>query len=244
VTYTHSGKEWESRPFIPRHQIEKLPKTTSALKKGQPFNLVVTGDSITAGYNASGFVDAPPHQPAWAELVREGLKKNSSSNITYNKVAIAGKTASWGLQQSDTIVSHQPDLLIIAFGMNDAGRRGDHNERSQKYKAAISQLIAKVRAQRDTEVILVANMLPNREFKPHEGHFENRARLRELQQELEHVALADVMSITEEILKRKNYADISGNHLNHPNDWLHRLYSEVVLQVMGLKRPRMTSSFQ
>lgn len=232
VTYTHSGKAWEGKPFIPRSHTEKLPKTVSALNQGKALNLVITGDSITVGYNSSGFVNAPPLQPSWSELVLDGLKKRSGSKITYNKIAVAGKTATWGLKQSESIVSHKPDLLIIAFGMNDAGRRGDHYERSLNYKEAIAQLISNVRAEKETEIILVSNMLPNSEFKPHEGHFQNLARLRELHQELENVALADVMSITEEILKRKTYADISGNHLNHPNDWIHRLYAEVVLGIL------------
>jgi len=78
-------------------------------------------------------------------------------------------------------------------------------------------------------VILVANMLPNPEFKPHAGHFENRTRLVKLCGEYDRVALADVMTVTEAILKRKKFSDISGNNLNHPNDFLHRVYAEVIL---------------
>jgi lysophospholipase L1-like esterase len=234
VTYTHSGKEWDGKSFLPEPGAEKLAKTLLKLKEGRPLNVALVGDSITVGYNASRFVDAPPHQPAWGELVLEGLQRNSDSEIHFNKIAIAGKTVGWGLQKAEQVGEHKPDLLIIAFGMNDAGRRGDHHDRSQKYKESIAKLISQVRGESDAEVILVANMLPNSEFKPHEGHFENRERLRELQKELDFVTLADVMSVTEEILKRKTFADISGNHLNHPNDWLHCLYAEVVLGVMGI----------
>ncbi|MBT3296985.1 MAG: hypothetical protein HN919_09675 [Verrucomicrobia bacterium] len=84
-----------------------------------------------------------------------------------------------------------------------------------------------------TEIILVANMLPNEEFKPQSAHFENRERLLELAAERDGVVVADVMSVTAEMLKRKKFADISGNNLNHPNDFLHRLYASVILRVMG-----------
>ncbi len=83
-----------------------------------------------------------------------------------------------------------------------------------------------------TTGILVANMLPNPEFKPHAGHFENRRRLYKLEGEFERIAVADVMAVTEALLRRKKFADISGNNLNHPNDFLHRIYADVIVGVI------------
>jgi hypothetical protein len=45
--------------------------------------------------------------------------------------------------------------------------------------------------------------------------------------ESEHVAVADVWSVSEHILKTKRYCDISGNHINHPNDFMVRVYAQV-----------------
>jgi hypothetical protein len=45
--------------------------------------------------------------------------------------------------------------------------------------------------------------------------------------ESEQVAVADVWSMSEYILQTKRYSDISGNHINHPNDFMVRIYAQV-----------------
>jgi hypothetical protein len=42
------------------------------------------------------------------------------------------------------------------------------------------------------------------------------------------VALADMTSIWEEFFKRKKDADLTGNGVNHPNDFGHRVYAQVI----------------
>ena len=153
--------------------------------------------------------------------------------IDFQNVSKAGKTSPWGLKQLERIKEHKPDLVMFAFGMNDAGKQ-NHQEKSDRYESSIRALIEGLRKDNPkTEFVLVANMLPNPEFKPWDGHFENRRRLLKIAGEQEGVVVADVMAMTEEMLKYKKFADISGNNLNHPNDFLHRLYAEVILGVLG-----------
>jgi hypothetical protein len=47
----------------------------------------------------------------------------------------------------------------------------------------------------------------------------------------ENVALANVTKPWIEILKKKNFSDISGNNVNHPNDFGYRLYAQVILDL-------------
>ena len=46
------------------------------------------------------------------------------------------------------------------------------------------------------------------------------------------VAFADVTAAHLELLKHKEYLDLSGNGANHPNDFLHRVYAQRVLEVL------------
>jgi hypothetical protein len=48
----------------------------------------------------------------------------------------------------------------------------------------------------------------------------------------ENMALADVTAPWIEVLKKKNFSDISGNNVNHPNDFGHRLYAHVILELL------------
>ena len=50
--------------------------------------------------------------------------------------------------------------------------------------------------------------------------------------ELLNVALADVTTPWMELLKQKPFSDLSGNNVNHPNDFGHRLYAQVICQLL------------
>jgi hypothetical protein len=45
--------------------------------------------------------------------------------------------------------------------------------------------------------------------------------------------MANVTATWTAILTRKNDLDLSGNGLNHPNDFGHRIYADVILAVIG-----------
>jgi hypothetical protein len=53
--------------------------------------------------------------------------------------------------------------------------------------------------------------------------------------ESEKIAVADVWSMHAHILNTKRYCDISGNHVNHPNDFMVRVYAQVVDALLGAK---------
>jgi hypothetical protein len=46
------------------------------------------------------------------------------------------------------------------------------------------------------------------------------------------VAIANVTSVWEGLLKRKKHFDITGNGVNHPNDFGHRLYAQVLAALL------------
>jgi len=233
VSYEHSGEAWDGKAFLPVPKTGILTKVTGKLSANQTCSVVLTGDSISEGYNASGFVGAEPGLPAYGPQVFERLEQGTGSAISFANISKAGQTSPWGLKQLDAINSHNPDLVIIAFGMNDAGKL-NHQAKSERYEESIRGIIDGVRAENpEAEFILVTNMLPNPEFKPHDGHWMNRDRLLKIAADTKGVAIADVMKVTEAMLKRKKFADISGNNLNRPNDFLHRVYAEVILGVMG-----------
>ena len=44
--------------------------------------------------------------------------------------------------------------------------------------------------------------------------------------------LADVQGVQREVMKRKRYIDLTGNLLNHPNDYLARIQAQVLDTVL------------
>ena len=46
------------------------------------------------------------------------------------------------------------------------------------------------------------------------------------------VALADVTEVWTWMNRHKHFLDLTGNGLNHPNDFGHRLYAQCILQLL------------
>ena len=133
-----------------------------------------------------------------------------------------------GLADLDQLLRHQPDLVVIAYGMNDVGRRNP-----EAYKAGILELITRTRTARpDTEIILVATMLGNDQWThtPREMFPRYRQALESLCGE--GVALADLTSLWTEMLQRKRDCDLTGNGVNHPSDFGHRVYASAILSLL------------
>ncbi len=65
--------------------------------------------------------------------------------------------------------------------------------------------------------------------------FEYQKALHELEAKMgATVVVADVTQLWKDILARKPYYDLTGNGLNHPNDFGHRLYAQVIGELLGL----------
>lgn len=220
VTYTHARNVWAGP--IPALATANLPKTLVRLSGGQPVRIVLLGNSITAGYNASGFTGAAPSMPAYGELAAENLRAHYGSPITVKNVAVAGKDAAWGLANVHTLVTlEKPDLAVISFGMND----GSANVPADTFLERIKGILADVSAGNpNCEFILVAPMLANPESGFSGAQATYKAKLQTLVGA--GVSLVDMTGTHQELLKRKAYRDMTGNNINHPNDFLHRWYAQ------------------
>lgn len=223
ASYEHAP-DWAAP--LPRAKRERLPRSLSKLGAKQPLRLVVLGDSISAGYNASGFTKAPPFQPPYAGLVAQELQGRFESQVTLTNLSQAGTKASWGLTMMPQLKAAAPDLVILGFGMN-------HRESAVLYETEMRQLVAAVRgAAPDADIILVASMTANPLYRPAPLFVEYRDALNRL--ESSNIAVADVTAVWLELLRRKPFLDLTGNNINHPNDFGHRVYAQVILQLFGV----------
>jgi len=88
------------------------------------------------------------------------------------------------------------------------------------------------------EVILVATMLGNDQWRhtPREMFPLYLDALKSLagtnDQSAPGIALADLTSLWTEMLKRKRDSDLTGNGVNHPSDFGHRVYASAVLSLL------------
>jgi putative membrane-bound dehydrogenase-like protein len=226
VTYTRKPGKWTG--YTPHFAEKYLPKTVAKLRSGKPITLAVSGDSISHGYNASGFSGVEPFMPPYPELVAAQLRAAYGSKVTLHNRAVSGWTAGQGLKDLDNLLKAKPDLVIIAYGMNDVGGRDPAG-----FKTNIAKMVKSIRAANaDTEVILVASMLGNAGWDRTPRAMFTRYRDALAGFQGRGVALADLTTLWEDLLQRKRDVDVTGNGVNHPNDFGHRLYAQVMLALL------------
>ena len=222
VTYTHAE---DRQAWQQTSAVGTLPRLARRLQRGEPLTICVTGDSISEGYDSSGFHGVPPHQPGFARLVASGLEQEYGGAVDLRNLAVAGSTAADALWAIAGDAFSASDLAIVAFGMNDASYAD-----AAEFAANIAALLKRIReAAPHAEIVLVSPMLPTAacSWVVHARFEEYRQALAQLTGD--GVALADVTATWTRIVARKNPLDLSGNGLNHPNDFGHRVYAQVIL---------------
>lgn len=225
--YTHEGAAWEG--WTPPDLGADLPRLHQHLKRGAPVRVGVLGDSIAAGYDASGFHGTPPHHPPFAGLVAGGLSRLTAGHVTLHNLAVAGSTSDDGRWLAAEMAACDPNLVIVAFGMNDASYTD-----ATEFAGNIADIMRRVTdAAPDAEYVLVAPMRPTdacswvdrNRFSPYRDALRAFSR--------HGVVVADVTAMWDVLLTRKHAWELSGNGSNHPNDFGHRMYAETILQTIG-----------
>jgi acyl-CoA thioesterase-1 len=119
VNYTHKAGEWTA--YRPAFSGPQLPNTLRKLSNHEPVKIVLLGDSISTGCNASGWAGVAPYLPLYGDLVVKTLEAVYGSKVTLKNFSVGGKDSPWGAQiAKQQVAPVKPDLVILAFGMNDA----------------------------------------------------------------------------------------------------------------------------
>lgn len=205
-----------------------LKNTTSKLKEGHPLKIIFYGNSIEVGRNSSGFQGVKPYMPNWTQLVVHNLRTNFNSTITYENQSVSGMTAKWGKENADKrVASLNPDLVVIAFGMND----GTGKVPVSDFISQLKGIMKTVRLENPKcEFILVTPMLAN-PLAIH-SQIQEGYRLPIWSLAKKGVSIADVTIWHKWLLGYKSYQDMTGNNINHPNDYLARWYAHIVSELL------------
>ena len=155
------------------------------------------------------------------QLLEYGLEAEYGGEVTIYNPSVGGKDSAWGVQQAPEVAKTKTDLAIIGFGMNDSVRLG----------VQTAENVEAIRAENpDCEFIVCSCIVPNRKS----GYMFNQGQLPAAYGalETEGVAAVDIYSTHEKILQTKDYIACTGNNVNHPNDWLARMYAMHLLSAL------------
>lgn len=224
VTYKCKKGGWKG--YIPSYKGDILHRTIRHLTLDKRLNIVLFGDSISVGGNASGYTFANPFQPIFGDLFAEKLRRAYDADVTLKNPSLGGKDSSWAMEMLDEkVIAENPDLVILAFGMN-----GRHTP--DVFESHIKNMIDRIRsANEETEIILIATTTPNPILTDPRAKFWNYQYLHgEILQKFESdgIALLDMGTLQKELHKNKRFIDTTGNNVNHLNDFFIRIHAQAL----------------
>ena len=207
----------------------ELPETENKLRQGR-LKTVLYGDSISVGWTGSGIRNKPPFLPDWFTLFTGMLQELYGAGITAVNASESGMTSGWGADNRKDRLPQDADLYIFAWGMND----GTAQVPPERYEENIRRMM-RYTAGKTTEYILVSPMIPNPDAELTDG----RKFLAEQEKYIHRlyalrapgVAVSNMTDFHKRLLAHKKYCDYTGNNINHPNDFLARMYAVNLLEL-------------
>lgn len=227
VTYEHDDA-WTG--CIPKKNDSAFARFCKKAASGDRTTVLFYGDSITTGACSSKFIKTEPYCDTWSQLVIHGLRKFfHNDNIYAVNTAIGGKNASWGLEAVwERAVGVNPDLMVLAFGMNN------RTTPPEEFGCTMKQILdIFCSACPNADVALVSTMIPHfRAAKYYCGQEKQEPVLARLADQYPNVGLVPMTSVYRYALDRKRDYDMNANNINHPNDFAVRLYAQATLSVL------------
>ena len=241
VSYTYDTNQIQSLGIqYTSYQGDRLPKTVSKLKNNRDLKVLFYGDSIFEGCDASSRYSRAPYMPEMHTLIKDRLQQETTGKVTLDNIAVGGWTAQDGLNALSGTVgsknysgSYQGyDLLILSFGGNNGSTS------RTEFVSTTKKTIDKIKqANPDMEVILVSCMRMNPRAQGFDGNQKYHGQW--LSEDIannasysSYTAFVDFGGVHGSILTQKNYASTTGNNINHPNDWLIRVYAQNILATL------------
>lgn len=225
VNYTCARGSWTG--VIPQLADHSLPRSFRMLRSSEPMNLLFYGDSITFGANCTPHIGMDTPNVCYGKLLHYMLSQRYGDHIHYINTAKSGMDTNWAVENVEQrVIAHAPDLMVLAFGMNDGSKT------PEQFEANIRKVITATREKHpDCEFILVASSLPNPMLTDPQAPFWGnqrffKERLDAIAADYTGIAVANIRDVHKYLMEHKRFMDLTSNQVNHPNDFFYRIHAQ------------------
>lgn len=175
---------------------------------------------------------------AKAPVPAEDTVFGSNGIITYYNPSVGGWSVQDGYQNVNDYVGSVVkdkgcDLFTVAFGMNNGSLA------VKKFVKYTEGIISRVQSfVPETAVVMVSTMVPNPEatngWYGNQDQFETEMLIsaQAYQDAGTNCGVACMTSMSKSVLEQKRFRDYTGNNINHPNDFMARIYAQVMYQTV------------
>lgn len=218
---------------------QAVASTLAKLRAGNPTTIALMGASITLGAESTRWWEEQReftgNDLAYRGRVICGLRERfPKATITPVPCYQGGTTTQYGLEKYRQVVApKKPDLVLIAFGANDASSSigGMPRNSPERFKELIGELVAAVKAD-GAEVMLIVTMQQNPWLKNNVAQRwpQYRQAMLDIGRE-QNVAVADVYTEWMNMATRgvPPYTMLH-NWINHPGNAGHKVYADTILR--------------
>jgi len=212
-----------------------------------PILIVALGDSVTQGLLA--FETLCPRGVYHACFQHELERRYPRTVFSTINAGVGGNTATQGLQRLERdVLHHQPDLLVVAFGLNDCpeGPAGEG-----EYRQSLERIILNTQEKTEADIVLLTPpWMAHRmnEARVHPEHLKYADRIisaqcagyldayAEIVRELARkhgLVLADVHAAWGKLAAQGRDTDsLLSNGLNHPDEEGHKIMCDALLKAV------------
>ena len=225
---------------------EKVMMDINGLYKHGPITIVAFGDSVTHGSFDAGEHDyVNVYHRRLANMINE---KYNYVPVNVINAGIGGTTAKASLARMESqVFSHSPDLVIVAFGLNDV------NGTLDDYLNSLKIIFENCKARDIETVFMTPNMLNTyvsdrapAQFKDYAhvtAEYQNSGRMDEYMNAAVKLAndmdikVADCYAKWKKLAETEDTTALLANAINHPTRELHKLVAETLDEVIFCGNP-------
>lgn len=220
---------------------QKINMDYDALIENGPITIVAFGDSVTHGAVGAGEIDY--ETVYWNRLRKKILEVRNYVPVNVINAGIGGITAVDSLNRMESqVFCHNPDLVIICFGLNDV------NGELEVYCDSLEKIFRTCKEKCVDAIFLTPNMLNTYVCEDTEKRFYDYAhKTAEMQNSgrmdmfiNSAVELAKKMNITvcdcyskwKELSKTEDTTKLLANRINHPTREMHELFAQSLFDII------------
>ena len=246
VTYRY--KEGAYKGPVQQYIGDNLPLFENKIRKHEKIKMLLLGDSLSCGGSSSSNLKCEPYLKNWYELFADAVSAASGAEATMNNsYSVGGQISDWSLSSSGETLGNvdlnkaqaaylkeDPDLVLIGWGMND----GTWHEKSETLGENILKIIDSITfvAKRKVEFLVIGTCMANNNGscyvlengirKPlYNWHPLYSKSLAAALEGVESTIFVDMGEIHRYAISNKKYEDMTVNDVNHPNDFVVRMYA-------------------
>ena len=219
---------------------EKIMLDRDGLKEHGPINIVVFGDSVSHGA-VNGYID---YENVYWNLLKQKLNAfREYMPVNFINTSIGGTTAKESLPRlKRQVLIHQPDLVIVCFGLNDV------NGSLEVYLNSLKEIFDGLKKENIDTIFMTPNMLNTSiaddtapslvDYAKKTAQMQNNGRMDEYIYSA--IKLAEDMNITvcdcyskwKKLSETQDITMLLANRINHPVSEMHKLFADSLYETI------------